>query len=559
MAQRLQWSPELTARVFRVPASRWALRLAAATTGGLLGVAFGILLADREFLALLTAILVAGALAGAVRVVVPRRVRGPFSVAMALAFAVHLAVLVVLHVALVAMGRGGFVTGDDASYARVAWLIASAARGEPTAFDRTYDGFLLGTFVYAEAAVFYLVGYQVLVAKMLLLGVGLALVIFVFDIAHRIFDEASGALAAVLVAFYPSLVVWSSLNLKDPLAGLLAGLVLWAIARFQLRPRGIFVALALLFLIPMYELRSTIYPGLLLAIVAGLVLSPRFIRPRLMRAFVVGVVGLGIAATAFAAFDRGYAVAALRSMEYQRQFMPVGARTGFGDTNPIPISLGATLVVQEAGAFPWLGTLDEASRSREPIRVVRVGVNARVASASWNGQGTSSPGDVVRLNPGDLVVIGEPTTAPAPREQWAALNLPAGTQARLTDGLETAQETYARISAYFPMGVAYALFAPVPWTIARAQDLLTAPEMLLWYLLMTAAVLTLIRFRDKWWLLLPLVLFVATFTAAMALTEGNVGTIFRHRAMIIPFVIVLAAPSLLWLGRMTLSALRRAS
>lgn len=91
------------------------------------------------------------------------------------------------------------------------------------------------------------------------------------------------------------------------------------------------------------------------------------------------------------------------------------------------------------------------------------------------------------------------------------------------------------------------------------HDLLTAPEMVVWYVLMATAGLTLVRLRARWWLLLPLVVFVAGFTAAMALTEGNVGTLFRHRAMIIPFVIVLAAPSLLWLGRVAANALRRAS
>lgn len=556
---RQQWRLELVALALRGPATYWALKVAAATTGALLGVAFGLLLADREFLALLTAILVAIAIAGAVRIVVPNSVRGPFSVAIALAFALHLAVLVVLHAALVALGRGGFVTGDDASYARIAWIIARTLRGEPTDFRPDVDGFLLGTFAYAEGAVFFLIGYQVLVAKVLIMGMALALVIVVFDMARRIFDDVSGAIAGVLVAFYPSLVVWSSLNLKDALAGLLVGLVLWGIVRFQLRPRAVLLALVLLLLLPMYELRRTIYPGLVLAILLGMTTSPRLIPIRALRVILISVVALGLTWTGYLAFDSGFAARALTTMEYQRQSMPVGARTGFGETPPVPVTVGESLLVIEAGVFPWRAALDAASRGTEPTRVVRLPPDSRVASASWDGKGTSNPVDVVRLNPGDLVVIGEPTTAAALREQWIGLNLPAGMQARLSDGQETAQETYARIFAYLPMGLAYALFAPVPWTITRVHELLTAPEMVVWYMLMAAAVLSLIRFRARWWVLLPPVLFVASFTGAMALTEGNIGTVYRHRAMIIPIVIAIAAPSLLWLGRFASNALRRAN
>jgi hypothetical protein len=554
-----QWRPELLALVLRVRAISRAYKVAAATTGALLGVAFGLLLADREFLALVTAILVAVALAGAVRVVVPDTVRRPFSIAIALSFVLHLAVLVVLHVALVAIGRGGFVTGDDAAYARVALMVASSIRGEPMGFQPDLDGFLLGTFAYAEGALFFLIGYQLLVAKMLIMGMALALVLLVFDIARRTFDDISGAIAGVLVAFYPSLLAWSSLNLKDTLAGLLVGLVLWGIVRFQLRPRAVLLVLVLVLLLPMEELRRTIYPGLVLAILLGIVTSPHVIPIRALRVVLIGAIAFGVAGTAYVAFDSGYAAAALRTMEYQRQSMPVGARTGFGETPPIPVETGYTLIVREAGVFPWLAALDEASRGVEPTRVVHVPADSRVASASWDGRGTSNPAEVVRLNPGDLLVVGGPTTTAAPRAQWGVLNLPVGAQARLTDGQEPTSETYARILAYLPMGVAYTMFAPAPWAITRVHDLLTAPEMLVWYILMAAALVTVIRFRARWWLLLPPVLFVASFIGAMALTEGNVGTLFRHRAMIIPLVIVLAAPSLLALGRVASRAARRAS
>jgi peptidoglycan/LPS O-acetylase OafA/YrhL len=64
--------------------------------------------------------------------------------------------------------------------------------------------------------------------------------------------------------------------------------------------------------------------------------------------------------------------------------------------------------------------------------------------------------------------------------------------------------------------------------------------MLVWYGLMVAAAIALWRWRRRWRVLAPIVLFVAGTLVIFALAEGNVGTLYRHRAMIIPFVILIA-------------------
>jgi len=75
------------------------------------------------------------------------------------------------------------------------------------------------------------------------------------------------------------------------------------------------------------------------------------------------------------------------------------------------------------------------------------------------------------------------------------------------------------------------------------------PDMLLWYGLLAAVPWTLWRARRQWRSWSPLFLFVGGILLILALTEGNVGTLYRHRAMVIPFVAVLAAPSLVAAGR----------
>jgi hypothetical protein len=46
-----------------------------------------------------------------------------------------------------------------------------------------------------------------------------------------------------------------------------------------------------------------------------------------------------------------------------------------------------------------------------------------------------------------------------------------------------------------------------------------------------------------------MVLYVLGVFFLFGLLEGNVGTLYRHRAMLVPYVVTLAAPTLLWLWR----------
>ncbi len=105
-----------------------------------------------------------------------------------------------------------------------------------------------------------------------------------------------------------------------------------------------------------------------------------------------------------------------------------------------------------------------------------------------------------------------------------------------------------RTIAYLPKGLAYALFAPFPWDLRRTLDALTVPEMLTWYVLFVAAVWTAWIDRRRWRTLAPLLAFVIGMMFVFALAEGNVGTLFRHRGMVIPTVAVLAAPTLVALA-----------
>jgi 4-amino-4-deoxy-L-arabinose transferase-like glycosyltransferase len=105
--------------------------------------------------------------------------------------------------------------------------------------------------------------------------------------------------------------------------------------------------------------------------------------------------------------------------------------------------------------------------------------------------------------------------------------------------------TPAKALAFLPLGIAYFLFSPFPWQLTSTLKLFSLPEMLLIYALAPAmlrglrhAVRT--RFREA----LQVLLLTALLTVSYALGEGNVGTLYRHRAQAMPFYLMFAAVGL---------------
>ena len=98
---------------------------------------------------------------------------------------------------------------------------------------------------------------------------------------------------------------------------------------------------------------------------------------------------------------------------------------------------------------------------------------------------------------------------------------------------------------YLPFGLLYAIFSPFPWKISSSLQLIAIPEMLIWYILLPFIFKgILISFKLKWKECSVMVLFILFMYFILALFEGNVGTLFRHRSLIIPFCLIFAAVSL---------------
>ena len=106
-------------------------------------------------------------------------------------------------------------------------------------------------------------------------------------------------------------------------------------------------------------------------------------------------------------------------------------------------------------------------------------------------------------------------------------------------------DTPGKALAFLPVGVAYFLLSPFPWQITSFLKAFSLPEMLLIYGLIPAMLrgiryVVAERFREC---LQPLLL-TALLTVSYALGEGNVGTLYRHRAQVLAFYLMFAAVGL---------------
>ena len=98
------------------------------------------------------------------------------------------------------------------------------------------------------------------------------------------------------------------------------------------------------------------------------------------------------------------------------------------------------------------------------------------------------------------------------------------------------------------VGGVHLLLAPFPWQLGAGsvRMALTAPEMAVWWLTFFGLVLPGLkyairhRFRD----VMPLLLFLVLMGIVYSLTFGNVGTAYRQRAQLMPYLIIFAGLSL---------------
>lgn len=96
-----------------------------------------------------------------------------------------------------------------------------------------------------------------------------------------------------------------------------------------------------------------------------------------------------------------------------------------------------------------------------------------------------------------------------------------------------------RFILFLPVSFLMAIFAPFPWQLGSLSQIASLPEMLLFYYFIPAMflgikMLVTNEIKEGW----VLIVYIFTIAFILALIEGNVGTLFRHRAIILPIYFV---------------------
>jgi hypothetical protein len=160
-----------------------------------------------------------------------------------------------------------------------------------------------------------------------------------------------------------------------------------------------------------------------------------------------------------------------------------------------------------------------------------------------------SPGSLAERRAANAVgastaVVDPKSLAPSPSPSTAPVTPGAGEPASAPPADGTGRTEGESLVEYAPRGMAVILLRPYPWkaTADTSQGLrLAAAETLVWYPLLALALLGVTRLRGRLrFMAFPIL--VGGATAVMyGLTEGNVGTAYRHRGEFVWVVALLAA------------------
>lgn len=128
------------------------------------------------------------------------------------------------------------IIGDSAFYTLRSQFISMFWLGRPldqSTLQGIFAPYGYTGFMYILAVFFTLFGYSPISSRFINCLMGSLLIVLVYSIVKDISNQRAARLAAVLTAFFPSLLLWSTTNLKEPSTIFVVYLMLWSLVRFQ--------------------------------------------------------------------------------------------------------------------------------------------------------------------------------------------------------------------------------------------------------------------------------------------------------------------------------------
>jgi hypothetical protein len=336
------------ARPPRTPLLRWG-SLAGAALGLLVGAALG------EPQAIVTAAL--GLALGAAIVWFGFRTRPDersFLLTLFLvAFGLRVVAATASHFGLLYLGKGGFMLLDDRAYDKLGWTLARVWMGIFPGI-RDSDQYLMVNYTYLVASVYYFLGHSLLAAKMLNVAFGAITGVAIYAVGAEIFDRRTARLAALLTAFFPSLIVWSVINLKDILVTLLTITAVFGFLRYARRHQWWALLLALVALATIENLRQFVFFILAWLMPVAFLFADRSTWRRklvLLVPLVIGVATLNYA-TSNEKFGTNFLTPkALTEAEWKRWLEERDAGTGIDDMGGVKPPKDMSTIVERSAAY----------------------------------------------------------------------------------------------------------------------------------------------------------------------------------------------------------------
>ena len=316
------------------------------------------------------------------------------------------------------------------------------------------------------AFIYSVFGYSPVIAEVINSLFGALILFFIYGIAKYLFDERVARLSSILYAFFPSLIFWSILNLRDIMVLFAVIASIWLILNLQ-RPFRLLHLFVLVSILPLLYGLNLLRHYIFIFLIYTVILH-----------FIVNIRRLSFVKNSI------YAV-------YFFIFLCISAQSPYknleaGILSSIPVYVRSLFTKTER---PVLNVYRDFEHLNECRRDLATG----------------------RLIIAKDVDISTPLLA----------------------------------LRYLPKGMSYFLFAPFPWMTESLQQKIAIPETLLWYALFIFALYGLYIYRTKWRAIFLIIFFVAMVSIGYSLAEGNFGTAFRHRAVILPFAFIMASAGII--------------
>ena len=127
-------------------------------------------------------------------------------------------------------------------------------------------------------------------------------------------------------------------------------------------------------------------------------------------------------------------------------------------------------------------------------------------------------------------------------KQLQLMRLDASQSAKSGFGQDIDVSTPEGALSVVPLGLSYLILAPFPWQLTSLRQMITLPEMVVWWASLPLLVLGLwFTIKHRLREVAPILIFTTLLTLTYSILQGNIGTAYRQRAQLLVFYFIFVA------------------